>query len=112
MPTYTFSCVCCGDEVDVVRPVSGCAAPQVCAVCGAGMSRMYRAPQVVRDTYSRGREVFGLHAPDGSSPRSIVVGSRGELQGVMDAHERRTGAKLERGMCRVKGGRRGRVEHG
>jgi putative FmdB family regulatory protein len=46
MPVYPFKCPMCGDYKEVVRPVSDCAAPEMCLKCDATMERQYTAPMI------------------------------------------------------------------
>lgn len=96
MPSYDFDCAC-GHETTVVRSMgeSGGAGP-CCGCCGAEMRRVFRAPQVVRETYAVAHELASLRPPSGNPfDGPVVVNTRGEKKAALRAHNARFGSALE-----------------
>jgi hypothetical protein len=48
MPTYTYKCLLCGSQQDVVKPLRQLNWLEIC-FCGEGMARQVVAPRILRD---------------------------------------------------------------
>jgi hypothetical protein len=98
LPVYTYECVMCADEIDLVHRMSEAGKTQFCADCGSPLLRVYRAPQVSPDRYSSPLVLDTLPSLHGKHQYDPdVAESRSDLARLLREHKEKHGRDLRVG---------------